>query len=971
MAGILKSEMNSATIYDEDVEIQLAQEVTDVGVEDAWSMVKFNFMLCIFFILLYEVVSRVFPSVYMARRRHLGPENGNHRLPLAFALPKTPLPLAWVMPIVNLSWDRTLECAGLDAYMFLRYIRMCANITLVSGFWGMVILWPVFVTGGREKVGIYKYSMADVLPGNWRIWIPTLFCWNLTLYVLYLMNEEYKHYVERRMEFLSRGDSDILQEHHYSIMVENIPHQLRSDTALYEYFESLFPSKVHAAYLVLNIPDLESLEAKQHRIIKRLEKAITHHEVLGDVRPTHIVGSKRIVCFDVEIEPLNCLGGRIKQPERPVNDDYEEMFQMNPAKRGERVDSISYYRDQLRIVGHEIGNLRAEKMCLAESGDASESASAWLERAVRHGLDAAASTLGGSRREEEYLVLGLRDNNNTKIGTLCTSLLNFFLSGFLFLRRHFDVVVDKVTGSPFSSTGFVTFNDLASVTCAASAPLSHVSDVFSVELAPEPRDIIWEKAGQDMVFSYGRKWTANCLLVIGAILWSIPLTAIQAIASVESLAKIRGLQWVDALLGIVFSVELAPEPRDIIWGKAGQDMVFSYGRKWTANFLLVIGAILWSIPLTAIQAIASVESLSKIRGLQWVDDIVGDYQILLDSYLPVLSLLGLIMLLPIVFEWVATNYEERKTHSDVQKSVMTRYFYFQLANIYVTVTAGSILDSLADILDHPTNALAIFGQSFPTVVGYFVTFIVTKTFAGLPIVLLRVAPLIRALFMKVFFSEQTLTQRELDQIYKKRNLHYGWEYPNQLLVIVICFTYSCISPVILPVGAVFFIASLLVYKYQVLFVYTPIYESGGIMFPSACNRTLVGLICGQVTLLGYTLIVQGYYQPLALLPLPMITLKMIDSFKKSYEDPSKHLSFERAMKLDRNATAHVDFSKTGYRQPVLLTGQAEPEPYRRQPPEAKIMSGNDTFTGNLSPSTSDDNAFSFVSSKDSSSRKLA
>mmetsp|Transcript_413 Transcript_413/g.433 ORF Transcript_413/g.433 Transcript_413/m.433 type:complete len:231 (-) Transcript_413:386-1078(-) len=229
----------------------------------------------------------------------------------------------------------------------------------------------------------------------------------------------------------------------------------------------------------------------------------------------------------------------------------------------------------------------------------------------------------------------------------------------------------------------------------------------------------------------------------------------------------------------------------------------------------------------------------------------------------------------------------------------------------------------------------------------------------------------RALFMKVFFSEQTLTQRELDQIYKKRNLHYGWEYPNQLLVIVICFTYSCISPVILPVGAVFFIASLLVYKYQVLFVYTPIYESGGIMFPSACNRTLVGLICGQVTLLGYTLIVQGYYQPLALLPLPMITLKMIDSFKKSYEDPSKHLSFERAMKLDRNATAHVDFSKTGYRQPVLLTGQAEPEPYRRQPSEAKIMNVNDTFTGNLSPPTSDDNAFSFVSSKDSSSRKLA
>ena len=47
---------------------------------------------------------------------------------------------------------------------------------------------------------------------------------------------------------------------------------------------------------------------------------------------------------------------------------------MNPEKRGKRVDSISYYRDQLRIVEHEKGNLQAEKMCFAKSGDASESA---------------------------------------------------------------------------------------------------------------------------------------------------------------------------------------------------------------------------------------------------------------------------------------------------------------------------------------------------------------------------------------------------------------------------------------------------------------------------------------------------------------------------------------------------------------------------------------------------------------------
>ena len=44
---------------------------------------------------------------------------------------------------------------------------------------------------------------------------------------------------------------------------------------------------------------------------------------------------------------------------------------------------------------------------------------------------------------------------------------------------------------------------------------------------------------------------------------------------------------------------------------------------------------------------------------------------------------------------------------------------FQLANIFNTVTAGSILESLGEILEHPSNILAILGKSLPNVVGYF------------------------------------------------------------------------------------------------------------------------------------------------------------------------------------------------------------------------------------------------------------
>ena len=124
-------------------------------------------------------------------------------------------------------------------------------------------------------------------------------------------------------------------------------------------------------------------------------------------------------------------------------------------------------------------------------------------------------------------------------------------------------------------------------------------------------------------------------------------------------------------------------------------------------------------------------------------------------------------------------------------------------------------------------------------VGYFVSFLLTKILAGLPLILLRVDSLSKMMFYRSF-SQRFLTQRELDDsVYRKEALLYGWEYPTQLLVIVICFTYACISPVILICGALYFQSALLVYKKQILFVYTPVYENGGAMFPSAVKRLVI------------------------------------------------------------------------------------------------------------------------------------
>lgn len=136
---------------------------------------------------------------------------------------------------------------------------------------------------------------------------------------------------------------------------------------------------------------------------------------------------------------------------------------------------------------------------------------------------------------------------------------------------------------------------------------------------------------------------------------------------------------------------------------------------------------------------------------------------------------------------------------------------------------------MSTILDHPGAVFEILGRSLPTMVGFFVSLLMTKTLAGLPIVLLRIPSLLRRIFVMVFFRQKFLTQREIDEVYKRETLDSGIEYPTQLLVIVICFTYACISPIILPIGSIYFLAALIVYKKQVLVIYAPDYEGGGVM----------------------------------------------------------------------------------------------------------------------------------------------
>lgn len=277
----------------------------------------------------------------------------------------------------------------------------------------------------------------------------------------------------------------------------------------------------------------------------------------------------------------------------------------------------------------------------------------------------------------------------------------------------------------------------------------------------------------------------------------------------------------------LMSVSMAPNPKDIIWANVSIPVSQINARRRIADSTLILGALFWSAIVASINGFSNLDALSS--DVQWLqrhqDSAV--YKIF-NQYLAVLILLILLVLLPLIFDQLSRYYEGLKLESEIQNSIMSRYFYYQLANVFVTVGSGTIFASINQIFSRPDSVASILGENLPQVSIYFANLVIVRTFLGLPIEMLRIWPLLTILGVKTCRDRKKMTRRELRTgAFADPPMSYGWYYPQIMMVVMIVVTYSTIAPFLMPFGALFFAFCYVIYKYQVLYIFTNDYQSGG------------------------------------------------------------------------------------------------------------------------------------------------
>lgn len=266
--------------------------------------------------------------------------------------------------------------------------------------------------------------------------------------------------------------------------------------------------------------------------------------------------------------------------------------------------------------------------------------------------------------------------------------------------------------------------------------------------------------------------------------------------------------------------ELAPGPSDIVWRNVAKSKTQGQIRGCAASVAHGVLALFWT------GVIQSCFTLSQLGAQSFKkSSFLAQF---ITSVAPALLLSLLLALLPIFLKCLSVYYEDVKYYSRIETLVMTRFFTFQMVNIYILITNSSLSNAAKSITDHPGSALSILGGTLPIAAVYFVCFLCVKIFVTLPFELSRVFLVIRVAFADCLRSSKTRTARDSrGGPFSAPEFPFGRIYPSFMIVCVICCVYAPIAPAVCPFCWLYFMLANVVYRHQFLCV--PL-----LLFPRVC-----------------------------------------------------------------------------------------------------------------------------------------
>ena len=463
---------------------------------------------------------------------------------------------------------------GLDGYMLIRYINICFKTTVFFSIWGLFLLLPVYARANNENNSLdwNKFTIANIPDSDNELasslWIPAIFAYIYATYFCHLIYKEYKNFVQKRIEYLNKGDPDTPPQTYYTCMVERIPPGLRSAPSLYAFFEQIFPGDVYAVEVALDLHELDRVVFQRRQVRDRLERLITESKITNK-RPSILVPTEfyKNMPEPIVLIPLKtnwctrCCGYNYYDS---IDHHYRVLDMLNDNvsslqnvyfQQMQNLDEIEAFKNHGMVFDNVLNKVSGVLMNLGttttDSTDSiSETASvkennnkknADIDYSYKHGDSVRKSVVKLATNSAAMVAGGVGGlaRQGIKTAEIATK---GALKGMMEAKKTLELLT---FGEYYriSSTSFVTFRSRVSKSTSHQMLLSHEHLTLYVKSAPNPNDIIWDNVSIPQRQVRTRRLIADVTLIVGAIFWSFVVGFLATISNLEFIAKERGLRW--------------------------------------------------------------------------------------------------------------------------------------------------------------------------------------------------------------------------------------------------------------------------------------------------------------------------------------------------------------------------------------------------------------------------------------------
>lgn len=236
-------------------------------------------------LIIFSCLRPKLPHVYQFRRllnRYRSYNNFNGaRVGFPSKRPETGL-FGWLGPALGTKEDEIVSRIGLDAAMFLRFVKSqllsFAIVTLVC----CLVLWPAYGTASNKDLpkladgtndpkfveGLQILSLSNVPVKDARVWATILMEYFVCAVFLYFLHRDYSQYAVYRREYRTTENPA-----NYAIAVYDIPTGMNTEDAVRERFELMVPGQVSEVVLARKAKKGMKAEKLLGKMISKKERA--------------------------------------------------------------------------------------------------------------------------------------------------------------------------------------------------------------------------------------------------------------------------------------------------------------------------------------------------------------------------------------------------------------------------------------------------------------------------------------------------------------------------------------------------------------------------------------------------------------------------------------------------------------------------------------------------------------------------